>query len=149
MEQAQRRTAALLAVRARVAEHGVRGVDDATALQLAMAAGTRCEAPLLEVMFSVPFARRVTGRVAKAIALAPAELDALFGVEAVPVRDGGVGDVAMRDAAFSEQEARLAGALRCTVLEPAPSRPPIGGASRTSPPTSTPTSTTTPSTSCC
>ena len=114
-EAAAARLAALNAIRARVAAACGGWLQPDECVQLALVASTRAHAQLLDFMFSSAVAKTATVQ-AKALAITPAEFDALFGWQSRPVRTAAL-DLVVREEAFSRCAARLEAAMRTTVTE--------------------------------
>lgn len=114
MEQSSRRAAVFAPLRERVAAVVTQKLDDAGALQLALACALRDPEAVVGFMFSSLVARQVRGSAHK-LALTRDEWDALFGGAATPLRDGGLNVVQSPE--FRTPLHQMAQALRCTISE--------------------------------
>lgn len=114
MEQSSRRAAVLAPLRDRVASVVSQKLDDAGALQLALACALRESGDVIGFMFSSLVARQVRGSANK-LALTRDEWQTLFGGAATPLRDGGLRVV--QSAEFRTPLRQMATALRCTIAE--------------------------------
>lgn len=98
--------------------HGV-NVTEQEALQVALAAGTRCAEDLFGFLFNNLLARRAAA-MGSAGAITNDEFGLLFGSRAIPTGDGGVSSV-VRSAGFATLDKKLCNSLRCSLLEKEPS----------------------------
>lgn len=115
MEQSSRRAEAFSPVRERVAQGVNQRLDDKTSLQLAIASAMRSPDEVIGFMFSQNVARQALQKTNQ-LALTRDEWAALFGGEATPLRDGGLGAL-VQSREFQPGVKRIAQALRCTVNE--------------------------------
>ena len=87
MEQSQQRAATVLAIRERMQRHGVK-VTEQEAVQVALAAGTRCAEDLLGFLFNKLLARKAAA-LGGTGAITNDEFGQLFGRERVPLATAG------------------------------------------------------------
>ena len=118
MEQSQQRAATVLAIRERMQTHGVK-VTEQEAVQVALAAGTRCAEDLLGFLFNKLLARKAAA-LGGTGAITNDEFGQLFGSRARPTCDGGLSSV-VDSAEFATFDKRLRSSLRCSLIEKEPS----------------------------